>query len=37
VLSVMIFEKTLINEVFSELPSQNTEDHNHKQLSLFEF
>ena len=37
VLSVTIFEKTPINEVFSELHSQTTEDQNHNQLSLFEF
>jgi hypothetical protein len=33
----MNIEKTMKNEFFTELPSQNTEDHNHKQLSLFEF
>jgi hypothetical protein len=37
VLSVMIFEKTPINEVFSEPQPRNAEDQNHKQLSLFEF
>jgi hypothetical protein len=37
VLSVMILEKTPINQLFSEIQQQNAEDHNHNQLSLFEF
>jgi hypothetical protein len=37
VLSVMIFEKTPINQVFSEFQPPNAEEQNHKQLSLFEF
>jgi hypothetical protein len=37
VLSVMIFEKTPINQVFSEIQQKNTEGQNHNQLSLFEF
>ena len=37
VLSVMIFEKTPINHLFSEIKMKNEMDQNHKQLSLFEF
>jgi len=36
VLSVMIFEKTPINEVFAETKEQNREVEDHNQLSLFE-
>jgi hypothetical protein len=35
VLSVMIFEKTPINEVFAEKKEQNREGDDHNQLSLF--
>ena len=35
--SVMISEKTSINEVFSELAQKNTEVENPKQPSLFKF
>jgi hypothetical protein len=37
VLSVTIFEKTPVNEVFSEMNTRFPEVENHKQLSLFEF
>ena len=36
ILSVMIFEKTPINQLFSEIKQQNDEGRNHNQLSLFE-
>jgi IS4 transposase len=36
ILSVMIFEKTPINQAFSEIRVQTHEPENHKQLSLFE-
>ena len=36
ILSVMIFEKTPINQAFSEIRVQTQEPENHKQLSLFE-
>jgi IS4 transposase len=36
ILSVMIFEKTPINQLFSEIKQQNDEGQNHNQLSLFE-
>jgi hypothetical protein len=32
----MIFEKTPINQAFSEIRVQTHEPENHKQLSLFE-
>jgi len=37
ILSVMVFEKTAINQVFSELQQKNVEDQNCNQLTLFEF
>ena len=37
VLSVMILEKTPINQVFLEIAQKNTEGQNHNQLSLFDF
>lgn len=37
ILSVMIFEKTPINQVFSEIGATIAEDESHNQLTLFEF
>ena len=37
ILSVMIFEKTPINQVFSEIQQKNAEGQNRNQLSLFDF
>jgi hypothetical protein len=37
ILSVMVFEKTPIKQVFSEIQQGNAEDHNRNQLTLFEF
>ncbi len=36
ILSVMIFEKTPVNQLFLEIKQQNDEGRNHNQLSLFE-
>jgi hypothetical protein len=36
ILGVMIFEKTRINQAFSEIQARTPEPENHKQLSLFE-
>ncbi len=37
ILSVMICEKTLINQAFFEVGEHTSEDGNHNQLKLFEF
>ena len=37
ILSVLIFEKTPIDQVFSEIQQKYLEDENHNQLTLFEF
>jgi hypothetical protein len=37
ILGVMLFEKTPINQVFSEIDQKNAEDENRNQLTLFEF
>jgi IS4 transposase len=37
ILSVMAFEKTLIDQAFSEIQQKNAEDANRNQLTLFEF
>jgi Transposase DDE domain/Domain of unknown function (DUF4372) len=37
ILGVMVFEKTLINQVFSEIEQKNAEEQNRNQLTLFEF
>lgn len=37
ILGVMIFEKTLINQVFSEIEQKNGEGENRNQLKLFDF
>jgi hypothetical protein len=37
ILGVMIFEKTPINQLFSEIQRENPEDQNRNQLTLFEF
>lgn len=37
ILGVMLFEKTPINQVFSEIDQKNDEDENRNQLTLFEF
>ena len=37
ILGVMVFEKTPINQVFSELQQKNAEEQNRNQLTLFEF
>jgi len=36
ILSVMIVEKTPVNQVFSEIQQKITEDENRNQLTLFE-
>ena len=36
ILGVMLFEKTSINQVFSEIDEKNAEDENHNQWTLFE-
>ena len=37
ILSVMVFEKTPINQVFSEIQQKNAGEQNRNQLTLFEF
>jgi hypothetical protein len=37
ILGVMLFEKLPINQVFSEIQNQSSEDENRNQLSLFDF
>jgi hypothetical protein len=37
ILSVMAFEKTPINQAFSDIQQKNVEDENYNQLTLFEF
>jgi hypothetical protein len=37
ILSVMIFEKTPVDQAFAEIKLKNADDENHNQLRLFEF
>lgn len=37
ILSVLLFEKTPVNQAFAEIKSKNDENENHNQLRLFDF